>query len=92
MLFPEGMSYNRKIDERRIPRINEVFLQIAEQAYELTKIKNGNHTFVSLPSSFVRGRGRKSNYLSDFRQFYFLVWQNSLMSTAISDGFCTIIR
>jgi hypothetical protein len=67
MLFPEGMSYNRKNDECRTPRINEVFLQIAEQAQELTQNKNGNNTFVLLPSSFVRGRRRKSNYyMQDF--------------------------
>ena len=57
MLFPEGMSYNRKNDECRTPRINEVFLQIAEQAHELTKNKNGNNTFVSLPSFFVPRTG-----------------------------------
>lgn len=57
MLFPEGMSYNRKTDQCRTPRINEVFLQIAEQAHELTKNKNGNNTFVSLPSSFVPRTG-----------------------------------
>lgn len=57
LLFPEGMSYNRKNDQCRTTRINEVFLGIARQAHELTQKKNGDNTFVLSPSSLVPRTG-----------------------------------
>ena len=57
LLFPEGMSYNRKNDQCRTTRINEVFLSIAQLAHELPQNKNGDNTFVLSPSVLVPRTG-----------------------------------
>lgn len=44
LIFPEGMTYNRKKDECRSPRVNSVFLYIAELARVLEQTKSGNKT------------------------------------------------
>lgn len=44
LVFPEGMTYNRKKDECRTPRVNSVFLYIAELARVLGKTKSGDIT------------------------------------------------
>ena len=57
LLFPEGMFYNRKNDQCRTPRVNEVFLDIAQQAGNLPENKNGDNTFVLSPSLLVPRTG-----------------------------------
>jgi site-specific DNA recombinase len=57
LLFPEGMSYNRKNDQCRTSRVNEVFLDIAQQAGNLPQNKNGDNTFVLSPSVLVPRTG-----------------------------------
>lgn len=57
LLFPEGMFYNRKNDQCRTLRLNEVFLDIAQQAGQLPENKNGDNTFVLSPSLLVPRTG-----------------------------------
>lgn len=42
LIFPEGISYNRKNDECRTPRINTIFLYMQQLARVLAKNKSGN--------------------------------------------------
>ena len=44
LIFPEGIVYNRKNDECRTLRVNNVFLQNAEWARILTNKKSENST------------------------------------------------
>jgi hypothetical protein len=44
-IFPEGILYNRKNDECRTPRVNEVFRQMADLVRVLAEKENGNNTF-----------------------------------------------
>ena len=43
-VFPEGILYNRKNDECRTPRVNEVFRQMAGLVRVLGEKENGNNT------------------------------------------------
>jgi len=53
LFFPEGMFYNRENDQGRTSRVNEVFLDIAQQAGNLPENKNGDNTFVLSSSLLV---------------------------------------
>lgn len=54
LIFPEGILYNRKNDQCRTPRVNEVFRQMTGLVRVLGEIKNGNNTFYSnVPVSVV---------------------------------------
>jgi site-specific DNA recombinase len=54
LIFPEGILYNRKNDQCRTPRVNEVFRQMTGLVRVLGEIKNGNKTFYSnVPASVV---------------------------------------
>ena len=57
LLFPEGMFYNRKNDQCRTSRVNEVFRDMAQQASDLTENKNENNTSVLFSSPLVPRTG-----------------------------------
>jgi hypothetical protein len=57
LVFPEGILYNRKNDECRTPRVNEVFRQMAGLAQVLAENKNENNTSVLFSSPFVQRSG-----------------------------------
>jgi site-specific DNA recombinase len=57
LVFPEGMTYNRKTDQCRTLRVNEAFLSIAELARLLEKIKTDNLDGISGLSVSVEDNG-----------------------------------
>ena len=57
LVFPEGMSYCRKTNECRTPRINSVFHYIADLTGISAKSKSGNITLSSDVPAFVENNG-----------------------------------
>ncbi len=57
LIFPDGMTYNRKTDQCRTLRVNEAFLSIAELARVLDKMKTDNLDGESGLSVSVEPRG-----------------------------------
>lgn len=53
LVFPDGMTYCRKHNECRTPRINSVFRYIADLASTSAKNKTGNITLSSDVPAFV---------------------------------------
>ncbi len=53
LVFPDGMSYCRKTNECRTPRINSVFHYIADLTGISAKSKSGNITLSSDVPAFV---------------------------------------
>lgn len=56
-VFPEGILYNRKNDECRTPRVNEVFRQMTGLARVLREKENGNNTFDCNVPALVESAG-----------------------------------
>ncbi len=46
ILFPEGISYNKKNDLCRTKRINSVLWHIAQLSMDIAKIKSGEPKFI----------------------------------------------
>lgn len=65
-IFPEGILYNRKNDECRTPRVNEVFRRMADVVRNLGEKENGNNTFNCTVPAKVEREGEISNFLEDF--------------------------
>ncbi len=53
LLFPDGMTYNRKNDECRTPRVNEVFGYVADQTRDLAEGRRGYTPSFSNYSAWV---------------------------------------
>ncbi len=56
-VFPEGILYNRKNDECRTPRVNEVFRQMTGLVRVLGEKENGNNTFDCTIPALVENTG-----------------------------------
>ena len=57
LVFPEGMTYDRKKDRCRTIRVNSIFRCIAELAGILGDEKSGNNTLLSTVSASVENTG-----------------------------------
>jgi site-specific DNA recombinase len=57
LVFPDGITYNRKNDECRTPRVNSVFLYMQQLQSILQKSKSGNTTSVEDVSALVENSG-----------------------------------
>ncbi|WP_118952537.1 hypothetical protein [Taibaiella helva] len=65
LLFPDGIYYNRKTEECRTPKVNEVFSYIADLAMVKAKNKTGNiHFDLNVPGRVEAG-GELSNFFAD---------------------------
>jgi hypothetical protein len=70
LVFPEGMTYNRKKDECRTPRINSVFECISAMAGTSGQEKSGHFTLSSGVSAWVERSGEMSNFFAvDLEKF-----------------------
>ena len=71
LVFPEGMTYNRKKDKCRTPRVNSIFSYIVGLASISDKNKNGNITLSSDVPAFVDSPDELSNRMMEFfRKIY----------------------
>lgn len=57
LVFPEGMTYNRKKDECRTPRVNSALLYIAQLIKVLDKKKSGNTSAKNNVPALVENTG-----------------------------------
>jgi hypothetical protein len=63
VIFPEGMTYSKKTDTVRTPRVNELIRLSSEMSYILAQKETGQITVESVLSRRVHAVGECSNLL-----------------------------
>ncbi len=80
MVFPEGIMYDREIDNYRTTKINSVILAISQLSRGLEGIGKGKTACVSGFSNVVGGTGNLSKISNDFKAIKRFVVKNNLQN------------